>query len=535
MLTALQTSCTVHIKISDYVAQYAIEQPDQEALVSHNERVNYLTLNNRIEQCAKALIALGVTKGDRVAMLCAPNSEYYTVFLATLSIGAIWLGLNPKYSLDEYRHAVEDAKPKVLLSMEQFSGRNYTADLKCLFNDNDCIEHLVIIDNSLTTLSGNSVYYDDFLSGSTQITNEHYQHVNAAVQRLDPALIVYTSGSTGKPKGAVLSHYGLCFGAIVQTEHIKVENPSVICNMPINHVACVADICCTTLVKAGCLHFQENFDPALMLQTIAKEKIKVWAGVPTMFLLQLKQPNFEQYDLSSLELIMWGGSAMPEAGIRDLQSLNTRMMTLYGMTETSAHTIYSAENSNLETLRDKIGKPDHNMPCRLVNDQGDLCQVNEQGEIQFKGEYLMLGYYNQPKATKAAFTKDGWFHTGDLGCYDDNGAIALVGRMSDMYKSGGYNIYPREIELMLESHNNIDAAIVVSIPDPLFQEVGIAFVTNKKCANIEDTQLIDFCKTSLANYKIPKKIIEITEFPMLPIGKVDKGQLRAIAIDSIKK
>jgi acyl-CoA synthetase (AMP-forming)/AMP-acid ligase II len=532
MVTDLKSSCTVHIKISDYVAQYAIEKPEQEALVSNGERINYLSLNNKVDQCAKALIALGVAKGDRVAMLCAPNSEYYVVFLATVNIGAIWLGLNPKYSLNEYRHAVEDAKPKVLLSMEQFSGRNYIADIKCLFDENEFIENLVIIDSNSTTIPSNNVTsYDDFLIVGNKTSNEHYQKVKSAVQRLDPALIVYTSGSTGKPKGAVLSHYGLCFGATVQTEHFQVENPSVICNMPINHVACVADICCTTLVKGGCLHFQENFDPVLMLQTISKEKIKIWVGVPTMFLLQLKQPKFEQYDLSSIELTMWGGSAMPEAGIRSLQHLNARMMTLYGMTETSAHTIYSSEYSSLESLRDKIGKPDPNMPCRLVNEHGIPCQVNEHGEIQFKGEYLMLGYYNQPEATKAAFTKEGWFHTGDLGYYDDNGDIALVGRISDMYKSGGYNIYPREIELMLESHNVIDAAIVVNIPDPLFQEVGVAFVTTKSCTKIENTQLVDFCKESLANYKIPKEIIQIKEFPMLPIGKVDKAQLKEIAIN----
>jgi acyl-CoA synthetase (AMP-forming)/AMP-acid ligase II len=532
MVNPLKITSTAHTRISDYVQEYALQQPDQDALVTDNERVNYRVLNDQVVQCAKALMALGVIKGDRVAMLCAPNSEFYVVFLATVSIGGIWLGLNPKYSIEEYHHAINDAKPKVLVSMIEFSERKYAQDLTCLYDEYDFIEHLVIISAVQTSFLLNSTHYDDFLSAGNKITDNQYQQVNSTVQRLDPALIVYTSGSTGKPKGAMLSHYGLCFGATVQSQHFNIEQPSIICNMPINHVACVADICCTTLVKGGTLHFQDNFDPALMLQTIATEKIKIWAGVPTMFLLQLKQAEFKECDLSSLELIMWGGSAMPEAAIKQLQSLNARLMTLYGMTETSAHTIYSAENSSLESLRDKIGKPEPQMPCRIVNEQGELCPTGEQGEIQFKGQYLMLGYYNQPEATKIAFNPDGWFHTGDLGYFDDNGDITLVGRMSDMYKSGGYNIYPREIELILESHTDIDTAIVVSIPDALFQEVGIAFVIGKNSESINNTQLVNFCKTVLANYKVPKKIIFLEEFPMLPIGKVDKVQLKKLAMES---
>ncbi|MFK5894357.1 MAG: class I adenylate-forming enzyme family protein [Pseudomonadota bacterium] len=525
----------VHNRITDYVTEYANKTPQQAALVFCDQQISYKELNKKIEECSKALLNLGVVKGDRIAMLCTPGTEFYVVFLATVGLGAIWIGLNPKYSLDEYRYAIEDARPKLLFTVGKTECRDYTKDVLMLYQENDFLEHLIAIYSSIN----GAINYSIFLESSISVQDVIYIKATQSVVSEDPALIVYTSGTTGRPKGAVLSHYGLSFGAKVQSQHFNISEPSIICNMPINHVACIADICCTTLVVGGTIHFQESFNPNLMLKTIEDEKIKIWAGVPTMFLFQLNVQNYKDFDLSSVQIILWGGSAMPEQCIKELQKTGARLKVLYGMTETSAHTIYSADNARLEDLRDSIGFPDKQMPCRIVNEKGVNCipgelgKLGEQGEIQFKGNYLMLGYFNKPEATKLAFTEDGWFKTGDVARWREDGSITLVGRMSDMYKSGGYNVYPREIEIFLESIPMVDISVIISIPDPIFQEVGIAFMTLKNDSNLTDEDIKGLCQKSLANYKIPKRFYIIKKMPMLPIGKIDKAQLKKEALTNI--
>ena len=518
----------VHTRITDYVHQYAGATPTTEAIVFGGERLTYQVLEAQVETCARALLALGVAKGDRVAMMSTPCPEYWILFLATAGIGAIWLGVNPKYSLDECRYVIEDAKPKLLFAMAEFEGRDYRPNVTALLAEYDFLQQAV----SAVGMIPGVLDYQAFLERGKEVPDNAYHLAADAVDRLDPALLVYTSGSSGKPKGALLSHYGLCFGATTQNQHFQIKTPRLICNFPINHVASVADTCSVALVAGGSIYLQARFDPSLVLETITQESISLILAVPTMYLLLLEHPDFGQTDFSSVELVIWAGAAMPEPTIKRLQSLVPRLMNAYGMTETAAHTTYASHDAALAELRDSIGRPDSTMPCRIVNAEDKSCAVGEQGELQFKGEYLFLRYYNRPEATHAAFTEDGWFHTGDVGYWREDGTIALVGRMSEMFKSGGYNVYPREIEMLLESHPDIEMAAVVGVPDALYQEVGVAYIIPRTDINnngkerLTVDKLKTFCKDKLANYKVPKHFEISNELPLLPVGKIDKVTLK---------
>ena len=520
----------IHTRITDYLHQYAKEAPTREAIVFGEQRISYQALEAQVETCAQALLAMGVKKGDRIAMLSTPRPEYWVLFLATAGIGAIWLGVNPKYTLDECRYVIGDAQPKLLFAMADFEGRDFQPIVTSLLSEYDCIEQGIA---TQATISG-TMSYQGFLEHAQQSSKEAYRTAALELDPQGPALLVYTSGSSGKPKGALLSHYGLCFGAITQNQHFQIKTPRLICNFPINHVASVADTCCVALVAGGTIHLQERFDPAAVLDTINREPITVMSGVPTMLMMVLAHPNFEQTDFSSIELILWGGAAMPEAIIKRLQTIAPRLINLYGLTETAAHTTYASHNAGLEELRDTIGRPSPNMPCRIINAAGNACAVGEQGELQFKGEYLFLGYYNRPEASRDAFTEDGWFHSGDVGYWREEGTITLVGRLSEMFKSGGYNVYPREIEILLESHPHIEMVAVVGVPDPLYQEVGAAYIIPRADIDQNDKEALTadklktFCKDKLANYKVPKHIYVKESLPRLPVGKVDKVALKAL-------
>jgi acyl-CoA synthetase (AMP-forming)/AMP-acid ligase II len=292
-------------------------------------------------------------------------------------------------------------------------------------------------------------------------------------------------------------------------------------------VACVADTCSTTLVKGGTIVFQERFDPEATIAAVAAERANVWGGIPTMLQLEMGLPNFEGYDLSSVEMVLWAGAALPRETIIRLQRMGPRLMTAYGMTETSAHVTYSDDDADLDALAETVGRPDPRVACRIVDQDGNECAPGVDGELQFHGDYLMLGYYERPEATAESFTGDGWFHTGDVGHWREDGNIVLVGRMSEMFKSGGYNVYPREVELALEEHEGVAMAAVISVPDKIYQEVGHAYVLREPGADVSADELSAHCRERLANYKVPKKISVQDTLPMLPVGKIDKKALKA--------
>ena len=514
--------------ISDYVSYHARHTPDREAVIFGDQRLTYAELETQVQCCAKALMAVGVEKGDRVSVLCTPRLEYWITFLAVTSIGAIWLGLNPKYKLPEIRYVLEDAQPILLLAMMGFEGHDNAEIIGAVQQDYSFIKQVI----ALTGYLPNTTTFDDFLTNAASVMDCDLVQRKAQMNTFDPALLVYTSGSTGKPKGALLSHYGLCFGAEVQNQHYQLKQPRLVCSFPINHVACVADTCCVNLVAGGTLVFQERFDAQMQLRAIREEKLNLLLGVPTMLLMLLEHPDFTRADLSSLKMIVWGGAALPVPIIKRLQQLVPRLMNVYGMTETAANTTYSSVDADITELSETIGHPSPYMPCRIVNGEGKVCEVGEEGELQFKGDYLLLEYINRPEATKAVYIDDGWLHSGDLGYWREDGTITLVGRLSDMFKSGGYNVYPREIENLLESHPSIEMAAVVAVPDDRFQEVGIAYVILSCQENGATTEevLITYCKEHLANYKVPKTISIVKSLPTLAVGKVDKVALKQQAI-----
>lgn len=508
-------------RLADYVRHFAAITPDEIAIASGARRIAYAELAVEVNAWSRALLASGIGKGDRVAMLCSPGAEFWVAFLATSQIGAIWVGLNPKYTQREIDYVVADARPRLLLSLSSHQGKSFA----------DCTKALtrVFPELGIVSIGGDlpdARTLEAWLKRGERVENDVLDRQLDSVGTLDPALIVYTSGSTGKPKGAVLSHYGLTFGALMQTMHFRVAAPSLVVSFPINHVASVADTCATTLVKGGKIVFMDHFDAGGVLRATARERCTMIGGVPTMLQMMLSAEEYGTVDLEAVELILWGGAAMPVETIERLRQTGKRLITAYGMTETACHVTYTAAGANIDVLANTVGRPDPRCECRIATDSGSPSTPQHPGELQVKGDFLMLGYWERPKATRDAFTADGWLRTGDLAYEREDGNLCLVGRMSDMFKSGGYNVYPREIETVLEAHPNVSLAAVVSVPDDLYQEVGHAFVLPEGNATLDTSALDAWCRDRLANYKVPKRIRVEPELPLLPVGKVDKQALK---------
>lgn len=514
--------------IGDHVERWAEERPDQPFLVQDDTVLTYAEVKRLVDRTAKALMASGVERGDRVALMANPSIAFWVHFLATSGIGAIWLGLNPKYTPGELDHVVADAAPRLLFGFAELDDERRDHDLVRLL-DEYRIEQLVLCDAEAADAGGRGVPIDVWRAGADGVSDEALAERRRAVDTLDPAFLVYTSGSTGRPKGALVTHRGSNVCNSIAVERKKLSDRRIICNLPINHVGAIGDICGRVMTGGGTLFFQERFSPEAMLTTIESERLNTIGGVPTMLQLCADHPLFETTDLTSVDLIAWGGAAMPADLLQRLiDKIGAPDCTMgYGMTEITGGCTYSGLRDSVEILSTTIGTGDARQDMRIWHPDGRLAHPGEAGEIQCRGDWLMAGYWQNPEATAAAFTDDGWFHTGDLAIEREDGRFQIVGRMSEMFKSGGYNVYPREVELALEEHDGVSMAAIVSIPDPTFQEVGVAYVMGD--AGLDVDALRVFAGERLANYKVPKRIEVLDELPMLPIGKVDKKSLQARA------
>ncbi len=515
-------------RLPDAVAAYAAAVPDREAIVFGDLRLSYAEFDREIDRYARGLIAAGVETGDRVAMIVTPRPEFLLMLLGAMRAGAIWVGVNPKYKREEMRHVLGDCRPKVLVSiLEDPAGRRYDDDLADLAGD-------VVADADIITiggvLSGKSRALDAFLAAGDGLTSAAASRLNRTSRR-DPVSIVYTSGSTGKPKGAVLSHdsffhsYKALSESFVGREHLRAGH-RVICNLPTNHVGCQSDVSGNCILDGGTIVFMETFDPAGILETTERERITMLGGLPLMHQAVFDHPDAETRDLSSVSVIAWGGAPMPAPLLRRLQGKSYFFSLHYGLTEGGSINSINPPDADFALLTETIGHHDHDNDYRIADENGACVPENGIGEVQIRGPGVMLGYFNNPDATAAAFTPDGWFRSGDQVQLLPGGNWRFVGRSVEMFKSGGYNVYPREVELALEEHPGVAAAAVIPVSDPRYDEIGWAFVIPAQGATLDEAGLRAFASVRLANYKVPKAFMIREALPLLPVGKVDKHALR---------
>jgi acyl-CoA synthetase (AMP-forming)/AMP-acid ligase II len=506
-------------RVGDYVNWHAVHRPNAVAMTLEAVEVSYGELSSSVDALARSLLAAGVRKGDRVATLQTPHPGYLIAFLATASIGAIWVGLNPRYRVGELAHVVADAQPVLLLTRTRIGERGYDAEIRTIQERGARSMRIVVFDGDPPI--GGAESMQAFLAAGRHISDDRLAVARSSCAARDPSLLVYTSGSTGAPKGALLHQEGMVASGRAQNAAWPVDPFSIVNYFPINHVGCVVDCTIPCLLAGGTLHFMEQFDPRACLELMARRRVTFWGSVPSAFQLQLELEDFEEFDLRAIQLIAWGGAAMPRPLIERLLAVCPRLCTNYGMSESCGTITIVAPTDDVAALAHSVGRPLPDIEVRLAPASG---ASGEAGEVQVRSRRNTLGYWRNPQATAAAFTADGFLRTGDLATLAPDGSYRLVGRLTEMYKSGGYNVYPREIESVLERHPALLQVAVISVPDPLWQEVGIAFVT--AATPVAAGELECFCREQLAHYKVPKRFFVETELPLLPIGKVDRRALR---------
>ena len=512
-------------RLIDAPRHYARHTPAATATWFAGATLSYGELDAAIDACARGLLAAGVQEGDRVAVLSTPRPEFLVAMLGAQRAGAVYVGLNPSYTRRELLHVLHDREPSVVCSLAWFGGRDFAHEFGELLAEVPSVHACYRLDAG--PAAGPLRAWSELTRADT--TAALLQPAPSAA-----AALVYTSGSTGTPKGALLPHVALAYGALVDARGMNLAlpagtTPRVACNLPTNHIGCIVDVCGTMLVSGGMIAFVEQFDPEGMLAMIEELALTNLQHVPTVIQMLAMHPDFGARDLSSLHVVAWGGAPLPLDTIRTYRAMGLHLLTVYGQTETIANITWSRPGESDEVLATIVGLPNPDALVRIVDEDGNDVPDGVEGEVLYRHPAQFLGYFRNPEATARTITADGSIRTGDVAVRHPDGNISLVGRRSDMYKSGGLNVYPREVELELEQHPAVALAAIVGVPDDKYGEVGVAYVMRTSGAEPAPAELAAWCKERVAGYKVPKRFVVRDELPLLPIGKVDKQALKADA------
>jgi len=493
--------------------------------VHQQYRASYAEFWQQTEKVAKAFLAIGVQKGDRIGIWSPNRYEWVLVQYATARIGAILVNINPAYRIHELSYVLQQSGTSLLMSAASFKDSNYRA---------------MIEEASLTCPDLREVIYFDidwerFLYKAKETDDKKLEKVENTIQFDDPVNIQYTSGTTGFPKGVTLSHYNILNNGYFIGQRLQYSSLDKVCiPVPLYHCfgMVIGNLCCTS--HGACMVFpSESFDPLKVLEAIQKEKCTSLYGVPTMFIAELQFPDFDRFDLSSLRTGVMAGSPCPVEVMKQVQSrMHMKEVGIcYGMTETSPVSTQTLMGTPLEKQVSTVGTIQDHLEIKIIDPETGFVQDRTiPGELCTRGYSVMLGYWNNAKATAEAIDASRWMHSGDLATMDEEGYINIVGRIKDMICRGGENIYPREIEEFLYKHPSIADVQVIGVPDEKYGEEVMAWVKLKTGGDVSVEELNSYCKNQIAHYKIPKYWKFVEGFPMTVTGKIRKVAMREESI-----
>jgi long-chain acyl-CoA synthetase len=496
--------------LNENLVQSALKYPAKNAYTFLGHQTTFQELDEAVERFSAHLAALGIGKGDAVALLLGNTPGFIISFYGILRIGAAVVPINPIYTAREINYILTNCHAKAIIAH---------APLQPLINS--------MKDQLAPSVQ---LIYDDFVEGEYSIlswlqdlgTPVAAQRVN--IEEDDLAVILYTSGTTGDPKGAMLSHRNLASNAAACVELFNLtKDDRIVTVLPIFHVFCLTACLNTSIACGATILLIPKFSPTEVVRTISEEQATIFAGVPTMYNFMLQLPEPSASDFASLRGCISGGAAMPGALLSKFEErYQVQVLEGYGLSEASPVATFNP----MDGVRKpgSIGVAIPGVEIKVVDEDGQEVPRGEIGELIVKGPNVMLGYLGMPEATRFAL-RDGWLYTGDMAKMDEDGYMFIVDRKKDMILVGGYNVYPREVEEVLYKHPAIVEAAVVGSPDEEHGEVVKAVIVRSN-PQLAESEIIQYCQDKLAKYKIPKRIEFVSALPKNSTGKIIRKALR---------
>ncbi|NCF14624.1 MAG: AMP-binding protein [Gammaproteobacteria bacterium] len=525
------------------------ENPDNTALVVRHQQIrwSYREFRQQVDRLATGLLALGIEPGDRVG-IWGPNSyEWILTQFATAKIGAIMVCINPAYRLFELEFVLNKVECKAIISAEEFKSSKYLAMLNTLAPEIATCEPGYLRSEKLPYLTTVIRMGDEQSPGMFNFEQVCSLGNEGAYQRLaelgptlgpdDAINLQFTSGTTGNPKGATLTHCNILNNGYNAGQGMGFTPDDILC-MPVPLYHCfgmVLGVLAAVSTGATIVLPSPVYDPVSTLAAVAEERCTALHGVPTMFVTELDHPDFAKYDVSSLRTGIIAGAPCPEELMKriigDMHMEN--VLIGYGQTELSPVNHLTLPDDSLENRTQTVGRPIPYVEVKIVDENGRVVPIGEQGEICTRGYSVMLGYWNDEDKTAETIV-NGWLYSGDLGTMNEHGYVRITGRIKDMIIRGGENIYPREIEEFLFTHPKISEVQVFGVEDPKMGEEVCAWIQLKEGQTATEEQIRDFCKGQISHFKIPRYIRFVDEFPMTVTGKIRKVEMRAMMAEELK-
>ncbi len=495
------------MNVADEFTRAALYYPDKKALIFGNASYTYAEMHRIIETIAGYMSSLGVLKGDRISLYMANRPEWIMFYYGIARIGAISVCVPGAYKKDEVKGVVTDSLSSVIITSEELRTQLPSSEAA------PGVRHTIIVER------------DEVLQSILRGEQTHFAESDIRTSGDDAAAILYTGGTTGIPKGAMLTHRNLLYSAQNVAFHERLVPEDIGLNfLPLNHVFAQCHIMHTYFSGGATLILFPGFDVDRVAAAVVDYKVTRFYAVPTIFIRFLNNPEGRK-QLNSVRYVFSGGTSMPAEIVRQwVDAFGIPIHEAYGMTEAASIVTF---NHLFRHKIGSIGMPAGIIELKVVDANDNELKQGEQGEIIIRGPNIMKGYFNQPEETTMAL-RNGWFHSGDVGVFDEEGYLYIVDRIKDVVITGGENVYPKEVEDLLHQHRAVNECGVVGLPHAEYGEAVTAFVTVKPGMTVDESTLILFCKERLARYKVPKAVHFVADLPKTPQGKILRRELRKI-------
>jgi len=494
------------MNISNIFVQGATYYPQKKALIYGDRSYTYEELNTIIDQVALYLRELGVRRGHRLSLYLHNCPEWLMFYYAAARLGATSVCIAAAYKREELTGLIDDSLSSLVVTCEELLPQ---------FPDRRRISHvkdIIVVERDETLLS---------IIGKKRVKGPQFERAECEAD--DVAAILYTGGTTGVPKGAMLTHSNLLYSAQNVCYHEKmIPEDKGLCFMPLNHVFAQCHIMNSTFYGCATLVLMKGFDMDGVISSVAEEKITRFYAVPTIYIRFLNNPDCKKH-LKSLSYVFSAATSMPAEIVRQWQNeFGLPIHEAYGMTESASLVTF---NHRYRHKIGSVGVPAGIVEVKLCDTEDKELSQGKTGEIIIRGPNIMKGYFNRPEET-AIFLRQGWFHSGDVGRFDEEGYLYIVDRIKDIIITGGENVYPKEVEDVLYTHDAVSECAVVGWPHPEYGEAVTAFIALKQGKVADEEEIIFFCKERLARYKAPKEIHFVKELTKSPQGKILRRELK---------
>jgi fatty-acyl-CoA synthase len=533
------------LTIGQVLAETCSRQAEQQAIVFPHAGVirTWREFGREVDATARALLALGIKKGEHVAVWATNVPQWVLLQFATAKIGAVMVTVNPAYRAHELKYVLNQSDSVALFLVDQFKSSDYFANLAEVCPQIASAREGVLQSpdyprlRRVVSIKGSPpaglLTWEKFLALGESVSASELDRLAGSLKCSDAINIQYTSGTTGFPKAATLTHRNLLLNAFYIGECQNLSSADRICiPVPFYHCfGCVLGTLACAVYGATMIVPAEYFQPLATLDAIEKHRATSLYGVPTMFIAELQDPSLPGRNLKSLRTGIMAGAPCPIEVMKQVENvLGARELTIaYGQTEASPVVTQTRYDDPTELRVETVGRLIPGVEAKIIDPAtGNSLPDNTQGEFCCRGHVVMLGYYKNPEATAAAIDKEGWLHSGDLAIRLTNGYYKITGRLKDMVIRGGENIYPREIEEFLFTHPAVEQAAVFGIPDAKYGEELAAWIKLKAGQQATADEIREFCKKKLAHYKVPRHVRLVDSFPQTVTGKIQKFRMRDI-------